>query len=67
MIRKLFSSISVFFLIAFFAALTYNASAQIPNQLGHDFVGGKAPSSEDVAKFEEAAADKPVYESVYAH
>ena len=59
MISKLFSSTSVFFLIAFFAAFSYNVHAQIPNQLAEDFVAGKAPSPEVVAQCEKEAAEKP--------
>ncbi len=59
MIRKCFSSISVLFLIALSAVFSYNVYAQIPNQLAEDFVAGKAPSLEEVAKCEKEATEKP--------
>jgi len=60
MIRNLFlSPSSVFLMIAFSAVFSYDAYAQIPNQLAQDFVAGKAPGSADVAKYEKEAAEKP--------
>lgn len=59
MIRKLYSPVSAFFLVVFFAALTQSLPAQIPNQLAQDFVAGKVPSPEEVAAFEKEAAANP--------
>lgn len=51
-------TLTIAFSSLLFAAV-FSLHAQIPNQLAQDFVAGKAPSPEEVAKFEKDVAANP--------
>ncbi|HJS51230.1 MAG TPA: hypothetical protein VJ781_04965 [Pyrinomonadaceae bacterium] len=57
--HKISISIGIFLCLVFCPVFGGITLAQIPNQLAQDFVAGKVPSAEDVAKYEKESAAKP--------
>ena len=57
--RKIIISSAVLFVFVIVFTVGKEAIGQIPNQLAQDFVAGKVPSDEDVAKYEKESAAKP--------
>ena len=57
--RRFFISSAIFFVFAIVLTVGPQVIGQIPNQLAQDFVAGKVPSAEDVAKYEAESAANP--------
>jgi tetratricopeptide (TPR) repeat protein len=57
--RKFIISSAIFFVFVIFLTVGRQAIGQIPNQLAQDFVAGKVPIAEDVARYEKESAANP--------
>ena len=57
--RKFIVSSAIFFAFVIFLTVGQQAIGQIPNQLAQDFVAGKVPIAEDVARYEKESAANP--------